>query len=374
MSRRYCFIEFLHKKTLKKIHKGKSKKKLGSKYYYIDFEKGRRSHHWLPQRLGGGKGEFERDYPKRYYKDIKILKKLYPELADDDDDLYSVISSSESISVDDKNEDDNYDNNENDENKNIDVDEYIRIEGKKSGNKKNYLIYNKEMLYEKDFEKIYGVRSDSKSIYRFNGYINDIKEELNNTKNDILNFDEKNDENKDENNNENDNNYKSRSNSFIIENLKEKKSRSISRNSNIRKRDRSRSINEDIRNSNNDLFRSKSRSLYESEEKIRKKRHKKRRKHKRKRKDKRKIKRESESEEIDERNHSFSTIRNMSKSISRKRSKSKSKSKSKNTIKSKSKSKSINNINIVKSEIESDSDATIILTAENRHKYELGEL
>ena len=357
MSRRYCFIEFKHKKSLKKIHKGKSKKRLGSKYYYIDFEKGRRSHHWLPQRLGGGKGEFERDYPKRIYKDIKILKKIYPELADDDDDLYSSISSSESNSEYDKNDDKKDDDNV--EKKNIDVDEYLRIEREKSGSRKKYLIYNKEMQYEKDFEKIFGIRSDSKSIYRFNGYMSENIEKLKDIKNDILNIEENNNENNNENNEENNKNDKSRSSSFLIENLKEKKSRSISKNSYIRQRDRSRSINLSI--SNRDLLISNSRNLSESEELIFKKRHKKRRKHKKHRRHKSRRKRESDNEEIDERNQSFSTIRNKSRSISKKLSKSKS-------------NNSINNINIVKSEIESDSDATIILTAENRHKYELGKL
>ena len=91
-----------------------------------------------------------------------------------------------------------------------------------------------------------------------------------------------------------------------------------------------------------------------------KRRHKNRRKHKKKKIDK--IKFESESEEIDERNKSISTIRNISKSI--RKSKSKSNSKINNKIE----------INSIKSEIDNDSDATIILTAENRHKYNLGKL
>ena len=63
---------------------------------------------------------------------------------------------------------------------------------------------------------------------------------------------------------------------------------------------------------------SNSRNLSESEELIFKKRHKKRRKHKKHRRHKSRRKRESDSEKIDERNQSFSTIRNKSRSISKK--------------------------------------------------------
>ena len=83
---------------MKKLHRGKSKRKLGDKFYYLDFEKGRKNNYWLPQRLGGGKGDFERDYPRKIYRDIKILKKIYPELKEPDEGSISSISISSSSS------------------------------------------------------------------------------------------------------------------------------------------------------------------------------------------------------------------------------------------------------------------------------------
>ena len=79
-SRGYAFIEFAHSSPMKYIYKGKSKRKLGKKYYCVDHERGRRKENWLPRKFGGGKGENERDFPEEVYNDIKRIKKQFPNL------------------------------------------------------------------------------------------------------------------------------------------------------------------------------------------------------------------------------------------------------------------------------------------------------
>ena len=79
-SRGYAFVEFAHSSPMKHIYKGKSKAKLGKKYYCVDHERGRRKENWLPRKFGGGKGENERDFPEEVYNDIKRIKKQFPNL------------------------------------------------------------------------------------------------------------------------------------------------------------------------------------------------------------------------------------------------------------------------------------------------------
>ena len=79
-SRGYAFVEFAHSSPMKHIYKGKSKAKLGKKYYCVDHERGRRKENWLPRKFGGGKGENERDFPEGVYNDIKKIKKQFPNL------------------------------------------------------------------------------------------------------------------------------------------------------------------------------------------------------------------------------------------------------------------------------------------------------
>jgi hypothetical protein len=62
------------------MYEGKSKRKLGKRHYYVDFERARRKDNWLPRKFGGGKGENKRDFPKEVYDDIKRVKKQFPNL------------------------------------------------------------------------------------------------------------------------------------------------------------------------------------------------------------------------------------------------------------------------------------------------------
>ena len=62
------------------MYEGKSKRKLGKRHYYVDFEIARRKDNWLPRKFGGGKGENKRDFPKEVYDDIKRVKKQFPNL------------------------------------------------------------------------------------------------------------------------------------------------------------------------------------------------------------------------------------------------------------------------------------------------------
>ena len=75
-----AFIEFAHSSPIKHMYEGKSKRKLGKRHYYVDFERARRKDNWLPRKFGGGKGENKRDFPKEVYDDIKRVKKQFPNL------------------------------------------------------------------------------------------------------------------------------------------------------------------------------------------------------------------------------------------------------------------------------------------------------
>ena len=56
------------------MYEGKSKRKLGKRHYYVDFEIARRKDNWLPRKFGGGKGENKRDFRKEKSMKVKIVK------------------------------------------------------------------------------------------------------------------------------------------------------------------------------------------------------------------------------------------------------------------------------------------------------------
>ena len=357
-SRRYCFIEFKHSKTLKKLHRGKSKRKLGDKFYYLDFEKGRKNNYWLPQRLGGGKGDFERDYPRKIYRDIKILKKIYPELKEPDEGSISSISISSSSSE--QNSNDNYNLNYNSENQ-IDVDEYLRIkrERSKSENKQTNRSLNENQYNENDIFKLYELDSNRKNninVYEEYKEENNYNEEINKKKNKIEEITD---------------NYKLKSRSESINN---NKTNEKIKKRNSRSRSRKRSINTKYnrrKKSENDE------SEYENSLNI--------------------IRKKSESSKRRRRIKSHIINGNQSEEESKEKSKEENKVKSEEENKEKSEEESENSLNAirkkirqykrdnssvstirknssVKSDDDSDSKATVILTAENRRKYGLGEI
>ena len=361
-SRRYCFIEFKHSKTLKKLHRGKSKRKLGDKYYYLDFEKGRKNNYWLPQRLGGGKGDFERDYPRKIYRDIKILKKIYPELKEPDEGSISSISISSSSSE--QNSNDNYNLNYNSENQ-IDVDEYLRIkrERSKSENKQINSSLNENQYDENDIFKLCEIDSNRKNninVYEEYNEENNYNEDINKKKNNIEEITD---------------NYKLKSRSESLNNdksyekIKKRNSRSRSRkrsiNTKYNRRKKSESDEREYENSLN-MIRKKSESSKrrrrikshiingnQSEEESKEK-------SEEENKEENKVKSEEENKEKseEESENSLNAIRKKIRQYKRDNS-------SVSTIRKNSS---------VKSDDDSDSKATVILTAENRRKYGLGEI